>query len=164
MNKLLAIDLGVKTGLALYNQDCKLEWYRSKNFGSKNSLNKALYSLLKTVENLEFLIIEGGGDLFTIWEKQAKKQGIKVIQIQAHVWRKELLLQREQRNGQQAKRYAIQIANEVIKHTSGKKATSLSDDAAEAILTGYWALSEVNWLNTSNSLFKIKDKTQAYFF
>ena len=147
MNKLLAVDLGVKTGLALYNQDCKLEWYRSKNFGNKNSLSKALYSVLKAIDNLEYLIIEGGGDLFAIWKKEANKHGIKIIQIQAPTWRKELLLQREQRSGQQAKRIAIQVANQIINSYANKKPTSLTDDAAEAILCGYWALKEVNWLN-----------------
>ncbi len=146
MKNLLCIDLGVKTGLALYNQNCELVWYRSQNFGNKNRLSKAVYNLLKEIKNLEFLVIEGGGQLFTIWEKEAKKRNIRIIQVQANTWRKEILHKREQRTGQQAKRYAIQIAKEVIKHFSGKNSTSLNDDAAEAILCGYWALKEVNWL------------------
>jgi len=146
VKRLLSIDLGVKTGLALYNQNCELEWYRSQNFGNKNRLSRAVYSLLREINDLEYLVIEGGGHLFTIWEKEAKKQGIKTIQIHAHTWRKEILLQREQRSGQQAKRIAIQVANQVIKHFSGRKSTSLNDDAAEAVLCGYWALKEVNWL------------------
>jgi hypothetical protein len=34
MPVLLAIDIGVKTGLALYGHDGRLLWYRSQNFGT----------------------------------------------------------------------------------------------------------------------------------
>ncbi len=147
MNKLLAVDLGIKTGLALFNKNCKLEWFRSKNFGNKAQLGRAVFNLLKEIDNLEYLVVEGGGQLFYIWEKEAIRRGIKVIQIQANTWRKELLLMREQRTGQQAKGFAIKLAVEIIKQRAEKKHISINDDAAEAILSGYWALKEVKWLD-----------------
>ena len=147
MNKLLAVDLGIKTGLALFNRNCKLEWFRSKNFGNKAQLGRAVFNLLKEIDNLEYLVVEGGGQLFYIWEKEARRRGLEVIQIQANTWRKELLLVREQRTGQQAKSFAIKLAIEIINQRAEKKHISLNDDAAEAILSGYWALKEVKWLD-----------------
>ena len=46
VSSLLAVDLGLKTGLALYGEDGKLRWYRSKNFGTTARLKRAVYSLL----------------------------------------------------------------------------------------------------------------------
>jgi len=40
MGSLLAIDLGIKTGLALYGPEGKLCWYRSKNYGTAAALKR----------------------------------------------------------------------------------------------------------------------------
>lgn len=144
--RLLAIDLGVKTGLALFTNDCKLEWYRSQNYGSKNRLARAVNSILYEIPNLSMIVMEGGGTLHKIWEKEAGRISISCMQVQAGDWRRDLLFDREQRNGSMAKQHAIQLAKQVIKHCGANKATSLTDDAAEAILTGFWALKHIGWL------------------
>ncbi len=145
MNRLLAIDLGVRTGLALFNSDCKLEWYRSQNYGNKERLSRDVYSILKNIPELRLIIIEGGGPLFKIWKKEAIRLDIELRQVQAHEWRKDMLYKREQRNKKMAKQHAIQYASKVIEKLSATKPVSLTDDVAEAILTGYWVLKKEDW-------------------
>lgn len=46
MAALLAVDVGVRTGIALYGGDGRLRWYRSHNLGSANRLKRALPTLI----------------------------------------------------------------------------------------------------------------------
>lgn len=139
-SKLLAVDCGLKTGLALFNFNGRLLWYRSHNFGSRARLKKAAWSILKEIEGLSHLVIEGGGELSDIWLKEGKRRDLKVTQVQAELWRKDLLLPRQQRTGKQAKQVADELAREIIDKSGASKPTSLRHDAAEAILVGCWAI------------------------
>ncbi len=51
MAVLLAVDLGVKTGLALYGQDGRLLWYRSQNFGTAERLRREQRSGVQAKES-----------------------------------------------------------------------------------------------------------------
>jgi hypothetical protein len=138
---LMAIDSGLKTGLALYDMTGRLLWYRSHNFGSRVRLKKAAWQILKKTEELVYLVVEGTGPLATIWVKEGKKCGLQVTQVQAERWRKDLLLPRQQRSGKQAKQVADELAREIIYKSAAANPTSLRHDTAEAILVGWWALS-----------------------
>lgn len=143
---LLAVDLGLKTGLALYGQDGRLIWYRSRNFGTQTRLKKAATAILREVGTVSVLAIEGGGDQAIPWIAEAERRGISVIQIQAHVWRADLLLDRHQRSGAEAKKHADVLARKIIDWSGAKRPTSLRHDAAEAICVGFWSVLEVGWL------------------
>jgi hypothetical protein len=137
---LLAIDCGLKTGLALFALPGKLLWYRSRNFGSRTRLKKAVWQILKQNAGLQQLVVEGGGPLAEIWLKAGEKRGLQVTLVQAELWRKDLLLPRQQRSGKQAKQVADDLARELIEQSGAAKPTSLRHDAAEAILVGWWAI------------------------
>lgn len=137
---LLAIDLGLRCGLACFNGSGTLCWYRSTNFGSVSRLRRAIPKLLAEVDGLERLILEGGGPLADIWLKEAKKIGISVSLISAEQWRRDLLLPRRQRTGQDAKNAAGELARKIIDSSQASKPTSLRHDAAEAILIGYYGV------------------------
>jgi hypothetical protein len=143
---ILAVDLGLKTGLALYGEDGKLRWYRSKNFGTTARLKRAVYGILKENPDLAMLVIEGGGGLAEIWEHEAQKQGIAVRRIMAEDWRKTILFSREQRTGSMAKERAAQLADAVIAWSGLRRPTAPRHDAAEAILIGLWGVIEQGWL------------------
>ncbi len=138
--KLLAVDCGLRTGLALYELSGRLIWYRSHNFGSRARLKKAVWQILQGIDDLTRLVIEGGGPFAEIWIKEAKKRGLPVTQVQAQQWRELMLLPRQQRSGKQAKQVADTLAREIIKRTGAGKPTSLRHDAAEAILVGWWLI------------------------
>ncbi len=87
MGSLFAVDLGLKTGLALYGQDGKLRWYRSKNFGTAARLKRGVITLLNSIPDISLLVLEGGGSLATIWEREAKRITIPVKRIAAEDWR-----------------------------------------------------------------------------
>lgn len=146
MHTLLAIDLGVKTGLALYSSEPRLIWYRSQNYGNKNRLKKDAGNVLRDIPNLKYLVVEGGGDLASIWKKEAVKLKIESIQIYAEDWRKDLFVSRDRRNGITSKQNAFSLAKQVITQMNGPGPTSLPDDAAEAVLIGYWGVKYVGWM------------------
>ena len=146
MRFLLAVDLGLKTGLALYGGDGKLRGYRSKNFGTTARLKRAVYAILKEIPGLALLVIEGGGGIAEIWEHEAQKQGIAVRRITAEDWRKTILLGREQRTGAVAKERAARLADAVIAWSGLRRPTAPRHDAAEAILIGLWGVIEDGWL------------------
>jgi hypothetical protein len=146
MPTLLAVDLGLRTGYALYGRDGRLLWYRSKNFGTAERLRRGVRGLLDEIPDLGWLVLEGGGPLAEIWEREARHRRIDVIRISAEQWRRCLLVPREQSSGRLAKRNAGARARRVIEACGAARPTSLRHDAAEAILVGLWGVRKVGWL------------------
>jgi hypothetical protein len=143
---LLAVDLGVRTGLAHYAADGRLVWYRSHNFGAASRLRRAIPALLDANPPLQYLVIEGGGLLARAWLAEAEAREIEVRQVSAETWRGLLFYPRQQRTGEIAKRTADSFARRVIAWSGARQPTSLRHDAAEAILVGLWAVVELGWL------------------
>ena len=146
MPSLLAVDLGLKTGLALFADTGKLVWYRSHNFGTTERLRRAVHGILNGIPGLAALVIEGGGNLAVVWEKEALQRGIAVCRVDAATWRQVFLYPREQRTGVDAKRHAIEVARTIIDWSGAVRPTSLRHDAAEAILIGLWGVMHFGWL------------------
>lgn len=146
MAHLLSVDLGVKTGFAVYNKEGKLLSYRSQNFGSQSRLRRGAWSLLKTYPDLEVLVTEGDRKLAELWGKPARQRELTHLHTYAEAWRKVLLDPRKHRNGPDAKKNADTLARHVIEWSDAKRATSLRHDAAEAILLGLWGVLEMGWL------------------
>lgn len=146
MAGLLAVDMGLSTGLALYGGDGRLIWYRSQNFGTADRLRRAVPAFLSAQADLQWIVLEGGGPLATIWQRAAERRGISYQQIAAERWREQLLYARQQRHGEQAKQHAMQLARRVISWSDAPKPTALRHDTAEAILVGLWAVLDKGWL------------------
>jgi len=144
--RLLAIDAGLRAGVAVYSADGRLERYRSTNFGSPKRLRTAVYSVMNGLTGLERLVVEGGGTIADPWLREATRRGLPVTQVQAGVWRKVLLLPRDQRKGAAAKEQADELARRVITWSGAPRPTSLRHDAAEAILIGLWGVLDAGWL------------------
>jgi len=151
---LLAVDAGVKTGLALYNSKGQLLWYRSHNMGSVKNLRKAAYTILNSIAHIEYLAVEGGGPVAQAWTREAVSLGIRIITTDAGIWRSELLTIRARRTGQEAKKNAIKIAWQLIKNSEAPSKNYPTHDAAEAILTGLWACLKTGYLQTIPDLNK----------
>ena len=144
--RLLAVDAGLRAGIAVFGSDGRLERYRSTNFGSPKRLRSAAYGVMKELDGLERVIVEGGGSIVEPWMREAHRGGLGFTQVQAGVWRKVLLLPRDQRSGTAAKEQADELARRVITWSGAPRPTSLRHDAAEAILIGLWGAIEVGWL------------------
>ncbi|MCD4680187.1 MAG: hypothetical protein K8S00_07350 [Bacteroidales bacterium] len=147
MNSLLAIDLGVKTGLALFNDNGKLVWYRSHNYGNKRRLKNNIPEIFHSIPGLSILVIEGGGPIAELWKSRAVRHKLTTMQVFAEEWRKELFFDRQIRNGPMAKQNAIVMAKKVVTWSDIKKATAMRHDTAEAILVGLWGVLKAGWLS-----------------
>jgi len=143
---LLAVDLGLRTGLALYGREGKLRWYRSTNFGKAERLRRGAPRVLAAIPNPVWLVLEGGGALADIWEREAERQALELLRIDAQVWRQRLLLPRERYDRARLKETAEALARVVIDWSDAPRPTSLRHDAAEAILIGLWGVLQVGWL------------------
>lgn len=143
---LLAVDLGIRTGLALFGPEGRLRWYRSQNFGTAARLRRGVHGVLANMPQLAWLVLEGGGPLADIWRREAQRHGIPTQQISAEVWRRQFLYPREQRSGMHAKENADTLARRVIAWSQARRPVSLRDDAAEAILIGLWGVLAAGWL------------------
>jgi hypothetical protein len=144
---LLAVDVGVRTGLAVYRDDGRLIWYRSRNFGAASRLKRAIPALLHEAFDPTYVVLEGGGPLTEHWATAAERNGSHVRRVSAEAWRALFLLPRDQRSGEQAKRVADGLARRVVEWSDAARPTSLRHDAAEAILIGLWGVIDVRWLN-----------------
>ncbi len=146
MQTLLAVDLGLRTGFALYGDDGRLRSYRSQNYGSVPRLRRGAAGVLSELPELTALVLEGGGVVAEVWESEAKRRALPAYVISAEVWRQRLLYAREQRSGAKAKETADELARRIIIWSGAPRPTSLRHDAAEAILIGLWGVLELGWL------------------
>jgi hypothetical protein len=146
MKSLLAADPGLRTGLALYGQNGKLLWYRSKNFGSRERLRRGVPGVLAEIPELAWLVLEGDRSLAHIWERETKGRTVSVHRVSAEEWRGGLLYPREQSSGPRAKQSADVLARKIIEWAGAPRPTSLRHNAAEAIVIGLWGVLEVGWL------------------
>ena len=147
MPSLLAVDVGVRTGLAVYRDDGRLIWYRSRNFGAASRLKRAIPALLHEAFEPAYVVLEGGGPLAEHWATTSQRRGSRVRRVSAEEWRSLFLLPRDQRSGDQAKRVADGLARRVVEWSDAARPTSLRHDAAEAILIGLWGVIEIGWLS-----------------
>ena len=146
MPALLAVDVGVRTGLACWGDDARLRWYRSHNLGNAARLRRAIPGLLDAVPDLTRLVLEGGGPLVETWRAAAAKRALDVTVVSAETWRALFLLPREQRDGPTAKHVAGRLARQAITWGGGRQPTSLTHDAAEAVLVGLWGMLAAGWV------------------
>lgn len=146
MPSLLAVDLGLRMGLARYDSEGRLVEYGSTHFSSLEKLKRGAFVRLAALPDLEVLVVEGDALLGQVWRRLAEKRGARALSVRPEVWRERLLLPREQRTGAQAKKNADALAREVIAWSGAKRPTSLRHDAAEAICIGLWGVLEVGWL------------------
>lgn len=138
--RLLAIDLGLRTGFALY-EDGRLVAHRSTRFPSRSAIKSAAWSVLREFGPLDEVVAEGDRLIGELWQKVAEKQNATFRLIGAETWRDELLYAREQRGSSVAKQSAVELAHAVIEdHGAPRAYGELNDDVAEAILVGLWAV------------------------
>ena len=143
---LLAVDLVLRTGLAFFGGDGRLQWYRSQHFGSRSRLRRGAYGVLREADDPDHLVLEGGGDLADLWVHEASKRGVRSHCLDAHTWRERLLYPREHRTAADAKASADALARRIIAWSGADAPTSLRHDAAEAICTGLYAVLRLGWL------------------
>jgi hypothetical protein len=142
---LLAVDLGLRTGLAVFGDDGRLLRYRSQNFGTVGRLKRAAWGEIASVEGLAGLVVEGDTGLARVWARVAERSDARVFVIQAGRWRKALLTPKERRSGPLAKASAGVLARRIVAASGLPRPKALRHDAAEAICIGWWGVGEMGW-------------------
>ena len=145
MSALLAVDAGVRAGLALLDREGRLLWCRSHNLGTTARLKKAAARVLFELPLLQYLIIEGGGQTAGIWVHAAAKRSLPCMIIQAQDWRADFLLPRHRLSGQKAKAAACALVATILRREGWSSPTTPGHDAAEAALIGLWAAVQLGW-------------------
>lgn len=143
---LLAVDVGLRCGLALFGSDGRLRRYCSRHMPNRGVLRRASRSILADIPGLTHVVLEGGGPVAAIWEHQAERVGARVLRVSADDWRRVLLHPRDRRRGREAKSAACRFARDVIEWSGASRPTSFGHDAAEAILVGLWGVLSLGWL------------------
>ena len=146
MPSLLAVDLGVRTGLACWGDDGRLRWYRSQNFGDAARLKRAIPALLASEPDLAWLVLEGGGGLADARSRAGAARALTVRVTSAEEWRALFLLPREHGSGPRMKQVADRLARRVITWADAPRPTSLRHDAAQAVLIGLWGVLVAGWV------------------
>jgi hypothetical protein len=149
---ILAVDLGLWTGLACYavddsgddggddGGDARLSWFRAQHFATVTVLKRAIPRVLDEAPGLSLLVLEGDRHLGDLWAKLAQKRGAAILRVAPEQWRMAMLLPRDQRDGATAKAAAVRLAHEIIAASDARRPkTALVDDVAEAIVIGAWA-------------------------
>jgi hypothetical protein len=150
MDALLAVDVGVRTGLALYDREGRLVRHLSRNLGSAARLRKAIPSLLSEMGEVTVLVLEGGGPLADAWAKEGERRGLHVLRVVAEEWREALFVPGQRKSGTKAKAGARDLAKKVLRTSPATSTKSLRTDAAEAILVGLWAARKLGWRNPNH--------------
>ncbi len=146
---LFAFDLGLSFGWALFNQNTELIVYGSQHFSQRSQMRAMIPSILKALPAQSHVCIEGGGELFGVWERAVEKYELSLHRYSAQDWRKDVFLARECENKDMAKKSAIKYAQNILVHQKSNFKAS-NDNTAEAILFGYWMLKRVGWLSEEN--------------
>jgi hypothetical protein len=133
--------------MAVYGNDGRLQRYRSQHYATQGTLKRALPGILDALPSVTTLVIEGGGALLGVWEREAARRALDVIRVSADEWRPALLIPREHRSASVAKRTAGQLARRIIAWSDAPRPTSLRHDAAEAILIGLWGAMRMGWID-----------------
>ena len=144
--RLLAIDVGLKMGVAMFDETGKLVHCQARKISGRAQLKTAAYRILQELKPT-ILYLEGGGGLADVWSRQAEKLTIPVRQVHALDWRRDLLYLRERRKGKDAKRHAEFMALRIIEWSNAKRPTSMCHDLAEAITFGFWGVWQEGWIS-----------------
>jgi hypothetical protein len=140
--QVMSVDLGVKTGMAVFSAEGRLLWFGSRNYGSKNSLRSDLPRLLQQYAPLRMLVLEGGGALEEIWLREASYRHIPVTSFHAGHWRELFFGSESLMHTGRAKEKAVELARSVIVSMGEHRSTVPVHHAAEAILAGLCYLYE----------------------
>jgi hypothetical protein len=144
--RLLAVDLGVRTGFAAFDGTGRLLRVGSRNLGSRGRLRAAAAGFRRELGRVDVLVLEGDRTLAGAWEREFLPWGTEVVLVEAERWRRALLHPRERRDAATAKAAAGELARLAVDHLGGSRPPSLRHDAAEAVLIGVWGLRTSGWI------------------
>lgn len=143
---LLAVDLGLSTGFAAFDDRGRLRRVGSQHLGRRGQVRGLAARLRRELGRVDALVLEGDRDLAAAWRRELEPRGAEVLHVTPEDWREALLHPRERRDGATAKQVARQLAGQAVKVLGGSSPPRLRHDAAEAVLIGVYGLVALGWV------------------
>jgi len=159
---LMAVDLGLKSGVALYNKNGELLRYEQLLF-KKDSLDEEIKKIIQgweseiqsstiTAQNADKpcvtkIAVEGGDvEILRAWDSAA--MDVSVTRISPEEWRFHLLSPKERLSGATSKAAARLIARQVVDDFSSMKHEGkFKTDVAEAVVLGFYVCQKLGWIS-----------------
>jgi len=141
--RLLAVDLGLRTAWSLWDSEGRLIRYDSRRFAGRTKLKSGVWSILREMPTIDVIVAEGDPRLAKVWFSCCPTWETELVQ--AVDWRPDIFPRRLRRTGSLAKQSAMELATEIAQKDGCGPTKPLHHDLAEAILLGYWAVSNRGW-------------------
>ena len=123
---LLAVDVGMRAGLAWFGTDGRLLHSRSARFANRAVLRRAVPAILAERPPVRLVVLEGMGPVADIWMRSLERLGVcRLCVIHRNV---------------PAQQHAARLAAPLLAGTGHPRPEAIGDDEAEAILCGLWAV------------------------
>lgn len=157
---LVAVDLGLRTGLALYSDDGRLLEYEQAVFETADELKANCLKLMADWEasyqghdgksfHITHVAVEGAdASLRQVWRNIVEDHlHCQLLLVKPEEWRGDLLLSKEKVSGEAAKEASRLIARQLVAdYGGGLHEGKLSTDVAEAVLLGYHVSRRLEWI------------------
>eukprot|EP00977_Amphora_coffeiformis_P010427 scaffold2438_cov167-Amphora_coffeaeformis.AAC.3 len=157
---LVAVDLGLRTGLALYSDDGRLLEYEQAVFETADELKANCLQLMADWEakyqgrdekscHITHVAVEGAdASLRHVWRNIVEDHlHCELLLVKPEEWRADLLLSKEKASGEAAKEASRLIARQLVADYGGRlHAGKFSTDVAESILLGYHVSRRLEWI------------------
>lgn len=148
---LMSVDLGLRTGICVFDDAGRLLHYDDFHFQSAEELEANARALIANLEEetkrpVLRIAIEGGDPpLHAAWQRAAKER--RILNVLPDQWRKDLLKAEDIVSGEKSKAASRQLAREIVQQYGvfPLKDDEIQTDAAESILLGLHVSRRLGW-------------------
>jgi hypothetical protein len=150
---LMAVDLGLKSGVSLFNSNGQLIRYEQFLF-DRGTLEETIPRMIQEWESeagedwsVTHLAIEGGDTaLLNMWERATPN--LSTLRVRPEEWRAEMLTKKESQDGASAKAASRLIARQVVEDFGimDQHEGKFHTDVAEAVLLGMHVARRLGWI------------------
>lgn len=145
-SSLLAVDLGLRSGIAAYDCEGRLTAFGVQAYRSREAMRRGAGKTVAEHGQLEWLVSYGCPTQAAVWERSAMRQGVRVQRVDGETWRQALAVNDAPRNSAENNRHVVRLARRIIDWAQMPQPVVLPTDAAEAICVGLWAVHQLGWL------------------
>ena len=155
---LLSVDLGLRSGFAVYDNEGTLRTAFGRHFVSQSNIEASINEVLVNVTrnySITHYVLEGDNILQKTWREAiatftgTEHSTVEILTVSPAEWRAQMLMKKEAESGSSAKAAARLIARQIMWRAGlvDEYSTQAMDtDVAEAILIGYYATrTKLNW-------------------
>lgn len=143
---LLAVDLGLRTGVSLFDSTGQVTRCEHFHFDSTDDLVCGAKRILSEWGSVSHIAIEGmDPPLAEAWIRAAGgcENQPQVLSVKPEQWRLDLLTSDERKSGESSKATSVVLAQSIL--PDPLKEISLSDDLAESLLLGLHVSRRLGW-------------------